>query len=197
MKPITTGSDIVSARNTLDLSQIALAAALGISVATLRKYESTPRLDLMAGLAVECLLRRETEFTSSPEAEAERAFRKAQRLRELKEAHGLTSGYKRLTPAQLLDRKEALAAEKLRRARNRQRDLERPIVQAVHATLRLLAAEAVTTQDWTAYGAALRSACGRNPEASSFLPAYIDAAQARIVADDDPLVTLPHEEAAP
>lgn len=199
MEPLETGSDVVSARNTLGLKQNELASALDISVATLRKHESSHRLDTMLSLAVECLLRRASRTAGglSPEERAERDFRKLIHLRRLKEEAGILPASKRMTPLEVVARKDAIHELKILRARNRMREEERAIVAAQHATMKRLFAEAVATGDRAHYDAEILSACSRfGSRPMVYLSDYIDAAKGAPPADASPLVTLPLEPEA-
>ena len=73
--------------------------------------------------------------------------------------------------------------------RNSQRERDRPTIAELHAQLKPLAA----AQDWDAYRRAIGQAHTRAGEDQPFMDAYCSAALARVIADEDPLVTLPLE----
>lgn len=214
MQPLIAGKDVSEARKTLNLNATELAAVLGIGVATLRRYESSARLDNMVALAVECLLRRaQPAASASGKSPAEIAARQvaiaAERAR-LREQAGLTAArYVPLTPEQKAARKletqlaykrlcaaqgiptpaEARSLRKRAKVRNEHRDRERPMIAALHAKAKLLA----IAGEWEQYHRLLQShSIGEGPSANQL--AYLEAATKNVLPDDSPLVTLPLED---
>lgn len=208
MQQFDSGDDLKTARITLALSQNDMALALGVSVATLRRHEASAQLDLLIGLAAECLLRR-AQFGGaavSPEERAERRFREAKRLRELKEAAGMVrKPYEPMPVRAVVARRQAIRKLEAVTKRNIKRDQQRPVVLQVHKGLPPIEGDTVMEFiDANAGGRVNRVLRNRadylaraRQEAQEFgwlhIIAYCNAADQRQIADDDPLVTLPLE----
>lgn len=198
MLSLATGDDLLSARNTLQMTQSDLANALGISSATLRRHETSTSLDNMVALAVECLLRRRAQKLQtpiSPEERAARKFREQEHLRALRESAGMTPRGGRAhsladQATTAAERRVAFREARMVLLRNRHRDRVRGELWELHCKARALVPAAVASGDWTAYRAAVRMPVG---DVDPFLGAYMAEAFNRPIADDDPLVTLPLE----
>ena len=217
MTPLYAGTELIDARNTLKMSQRQLADALGIAPATLRRYEISAELELMVALAVECLLRRQARSAAlTPEEKAERRFREQQKLAELKAAAGLGARPRR-TPTEQAQARLERTAEYLRlkadsgivaasvrvnlaasderrrlkyvRKRNRAREAERPLIAQAHAELAHLP---LGSNERSIYVSGARTAAVDVEQ--YFLANYLNSADVGVVADDDPLVTLPMED---
>lgn len=221
MTPLTTGLDLVSAREQLNLTQRQLADIFEMGISTLRRYETSEELSPLVALAAECLLRRQkvNGKERSPEEIAARQVAIAEARARLRAAAGMhTQRYQPLTPEekarrrletqQAYDRLRAeqglsdvtqkatkrLAADKersrLRRieSRNRHRDIERPLIAALHAKVKPLA----LAGEWDAYHRALQAhAVGEGPADNQLR--YIGEATKILVPDDSPLILLPLE----
>jgi transcriptional regulator with XRE-family HTH domain len=158
----------------------------------------------------------------SPEERAERKFREREHLRKLRIAAGepvdrtpagiaarqvaIAAERRRLkeeagllaSPAAKAVAAVAYKSERRRvglaHARNLERDRERPLIAELQSQLRPLGAAAVETGDWTPYVRAVDLACmGLGLDPAPYRSAYLEEARNRLVADDDPLVTLPLE----
>ena len=74
-------------------------------------------------------------------------------------------------------------------ARNGQRAEDRPQIWALHEALKPLA----QAQNWPEYSKMIAHAARRAAERQTYLEAYCMAAGGAVIADDDPMVTLPLE----
>lgn len=198
MVVLDAGSDLAAARNELKMSQTQLAAALDVSLATIKRHEKSSRLDVIVALAVESLLRRARPSNApvSPEERAERKFREREHLRKLHEQAGLTMRGPGRPAKPLLERAIGaldLQEEKRRirgvRTRNRLRAEQRSLIASLHASL----AMANRLNNGTMHRALLDKAIADCTEQQMYLTAYIELAEQMPVPDDSPLVTLPEE----
>lgn len=192
------GSDLMAARNELKMSQTQLAAALDVSLATIKRHEKNSRLDVIVALAVETLLRRARPGNApvSPEERAERKFREREHLRKLHEQAGLAvRGPGRPTKPLLeraihaLDLQEEKRRVRGVRTRNRLRAEQRPLIAELHAALNM----AARLNNGTMHRLLLDRATADCTEQQMYLAAYIDLAEHIPVPDDSPLIALPEE----
>lgn len=116
MCKITTISDLIAARNKLNLKPNELAKILGVTTNLYNRCEKIGMTPPYIALSVECLLRRAAPNISyarmSAEELAERQVRKRIIVAEKLEAAGLSR--RRLTPTEIAERQESIRAEKLR-----------------------------------------------------------------------------------
>lgn len=225
MNPLETGQDARIAREKLNLSQSDISMLMGISQSTMKRYETSSVLEPIAALAIECLLRRRAashQSAVSPEERAERKVREQLHMAKLRAEAGLPAR-KMATPAEVAERQIAIAEAKRQlrldrgtvvsimqdrldardtkhrlaivRARNRQRDDQRPKVAELHAQAASLALAAQASGVWTEYQALLDATALNIGSAkdTQFIAEYIDAARTQVVPANDPLVTLPLE----
>lgn len=204
MQPLDSGSDLTAARSTLSLTQGELAGTLGVSISTVRRQEACARLDQLIALAVECLLRRARPNSAvvSPEERAERRFREAKRLRELKEEAGMVrKGYEPLPAKVRLDRADELTRLRGIRRRNRSRPEQRAFVADLHVQLAAITNDTIIPAPWPTARPTWAKRNALIVEARhwalehgwAFAEAYCNAANEGIVPDDSPLLTMPLE----
>lgn len=208
-----TGADFAAARTRLGLTQAQLAFALGISLATLRRYEIETRVPRAISLAVSFLLLDANApppsadvasalaaYTSATVAAAalyrlaKRAGQTAVRAPSSSPTES-TPGRHRMTPQEIAERnvEASSLAKKLRaaRRRNERREEERPMIANIHDMV-----ERIVSQNYTV--AELHKALDVNIRMTenrhTFVHAYIEHVKAYgPVGRGDPIVTLPDE----
>lgn len=137
--------------------------------------------------------RRRLRAETSPEEIAARQVAIAVERQRLKEEAGLVA-----TPADraavALTYREERRRIGLLRARNRERERERPLIADLQRRLRPLYAASAWNGDWVPYLRAVDLACqalGSDP--APYQSAYLEASRTGVLDDLHPLVTLPPE----
>jgi len=197
MIELMTGSDLAHARAELKLTQREMADHLGISWASLKRYEKAPELGLLVALAAECLLRRVAPSNArvnarvTPEERAERKYRQQRRLAELRAGDSLLAPLRPVN--EVAARTVALRAARQRLVaienRNHARIDQRVRIARIHGNLKA----ALARGDSQAYNDIVASEENATKEHLTFVWNYITAAGTAPVPDDSPLISLPDE----